>query len=168
MALCPPDECWKNIIYRICGIGTTDEILPEHNREEDKGMNEKEYLPELVKKAIDAKELAYAPYSNFKVGACVLASDGTMVTGANIENASFGLTICAERVALFRSYAEGKRDIAALAVSADTPEPVSPCGACRQVISELAADAKVCLSNHDGSKVKVMTSEELLPYGFKL
>lgn len=122
----------------------------------------------LVKRASEAKALAYAPYSNFRVGACALTSDGTLVTGANIENASYGLSMCAERVALFRAYAKGKRNIVALAVSANTEEPISPCGACRQVISELAEGAKVYLANKDGSKIKVMTVEELLPYSFKL
>lgn len=125
-------------------------------------------VKDLVQRAIDAKEQAYVPYSNFRVGACALTSDGTMITGANIENASYGLTVCAERVTLFRAYAEGRRDIVALAVTADVEEPVSPCGACRQVISELAEGAVVYLANRDGTKVKTMTVEELLPYGFKL
>ncbi|KXG77533.1 Cytidine deaminase [Fervidicola ferrireducens] len=122
----------------------------------------------LIKKAVKAMENAYAPYSGFKVGACVLTSDGTEFTGCNIENASFGLTVCAERVALFKAYSEGKRDIIALAVAADVDEPVSPCGACRQVMMELSPDALVILSNRDGSKVMRTGPGELLPYGFKL
>lgn len=122
----------------------------------------------LVKKALKAMENAYAPYSGFKVGACVLTSGGRVYTGCNVENASYGLTVCAERVALFKAYSEGERDIIALAVAADVDEPVSPCGACRQVMLELSPKAQVLLSNRDGSKVMRTSPEELLPYGFKL
>ncbi|MDD4568804.1 MAG: cytidine deaminase [Tepidanaerobacteraceae bacterium] len=122
----------------------------------------------LVKKALSAMKNAYVPYSRFPVGACAVTADGEEITGSNIENASYGLTVCAERVTLFKAYSDGKRDIVALAVAADVEEPVSPCGACRQVISELAPEAIVYLTNKDGSKVKKMTVEELLPYGFKL
>ena len=123
---------------------------------------------ELVKKAIEAMKNAYIPYSKFPVGACVKTSDGAEFTGNNVENASYGLSMCAERVALFKAYSEGKRDIVALAVAANVDEPISPCGACRQVILELAGKAEVYLSNRDGSKVKKMMPEELLPYGFEL
>jgi cytidine deaminase len=127
-------------------------------------INEKE----LIKKALSAMKNAYVPYSKFPVGACAVNADGEEITGSNIENASYGLTVCAERVSLFKAYSEGKRDIVALAVAAEVEEPVSPCGACRQVILELAPKATVYLTNKDGSKVKKMTVEELLPYGFKL
>ena len=123
---------------------------------------------ELIKKALSAMKNAYVPYSRFPVGACAITADGEEITGCNIENASYGLTVCAERVTLFKAYSEGKRDIVALAVAAQVEEPVSPCGACRQVISELAPKATVYLTNKDGSKVKKMTVEELLPYGFTL
>ena len=122
----------------------------------------------LIKKALSAMKNAYVPYSRFPVGACAVTADGEEVTGCNIENASYGLTVCAERVTLFKAYSEGKRDIEALAVAADVDDPVSPCGACRQVISELAPKATVYLTNRDGTKVKKMTLDELLPYGFKL
>ena len=92
----------------------------------------------LINKALSAMENAYAPYSNFPVGACEKTSDGEEIIGCNIENASYGLSMCAERVTLFKAYSEGKKDIVALAVAANVEEPVSPCGACRQVISELA------------------------------
>ncbi|HHY43108.1 MAG TPA: cytidine deaminase [Thermoanaerobacterales bacterium] len=122
----------------------------------------------LINKALSAMENAYAPYSNFPVGACAKTSDGEEIIGCNIENASYGLSMCAERVTLFKAYSEGKKDIVALAVAANVEEPVSPCGACRQVISELAPKATVYLTNKDGSKVKKMTVKELLPYGFTL
>jgi len=122
----------------------------------------------LISKAIVAMKNAYAPYSNFPVGACVLTEDGDEIIGCNIENASYGLTMCAERVALFKARSEGKKGIVALAVAANVDEPVSPCGACRQVIMELAPNATIYFANRDGSKVKKMAAEELLPYGFKL
>ena len=107
------------------------------------------------------------PIPNFQWGLCCYRG-GDTITGCNIENASYGLTVCAERVTLFKAYSEGNRDIVAMAVAAKTEEPVSPCGACRQVISELAPKAIVYLSNKDGSRVKKMTVKELLPYSFNL
>ena len=91
---------------------------------------------ELIVAATEARLAAYAPYSNFRVGAAVLAADGRVFPGCNVENLSYGLTICAERNALFYAVASGARDFKALAVVADSVEPVSPCGACRQVMAE--------------------------------
>eukprot|EP00124_Ichthyophonus_hoferi_P005769 Ihof_evm3s947 gene=Ihof_evmTU3s947 len=96
----------------------------------------KEVTDQLVAKAIDAKKGAYVPYSKFRVGACLLAEDGTFIQGANIENASYGLTICAERTALVKAASEGKRKFRALAVSSDLKDIITPCGACRQFIVE--------------------------------
>lgn len=127
-----------------------------------------EKVKELIKKAKLAMSNSYVPYSKFPVGACAISNDGELITGCNIENASYGLTICAERVTLFKAYSEGITDIKALVVIGNTSEPISPCGACRQVISELAGDAVLYLSNHDASKIKKVTIDELLPYRFKL
>jgi len=105
---------------------------------------------ELIKIAIKARENSYSPYSKFKVGSAVLTKDGKVFTGSNIENASFGLTICAERNAIFACYAHGykKKDIKAIAVVADTDEVTYPCGACRQVLGELMPnDAPIYLYN---------------------
>lgn len=104
---------------------------------------------ELLKRAWEVMENAYAPYSHFRVGACVLCKNGQYYCGANIENASYGLTSCAERNALFAAYAHGQRkaDIVALAIVSDGERIATPCGACRQVISELVpADAPIYMS----------------------
>lgn len=122
-------------------------------------------LDTLYQMARRAADNAYAPYSRFRVGAALLCSDGTVVTGANIENRSFGLTICAERSATVAAVSSGRRDFKALAVcTIDAEKPVSPCGACRQVISEFAApDMPVVFGN--GQTIGVRTTVgELLPH----
>ena len=123
---------------------------------------------DLINAAIEARELSYSPYSNFKVGAAILTKDGKIIKGANIENASYPLTMCAERNAIYHAYLTGykKEDFVSLAVVADTDGPCSPCGACRQVISELfPRDAKIYMANLKGD-VKEVTIEDLLPYSF--
>lgn len=125
-------------------------------------------MEKLLKAALSAMDNAYAPYSNFHVGAALLLSDGSIISGCNIENASYGLCNCAERTALFKAYSEGvkKEDIVAIAIAGDTVDPISPCGACRQVMAELLnKDTKVYLTNLKGA-VKVMTVSDLLPYSF--
>lgn len=101
---------------------------------------------ELLHKAWEARERAYAPYSRFAVGAALLTSDGRIFTGCNVENISYGLTICAERVAVGTAIAAGFHNFLGLAVVADTTTPVSPCGACRQVLSEFG-DFPILLAN---------------------
>ena len=123
---------------------------------------------ELVECAIRAREKSYSPYSNFKVGAALLTSDDSVFEGANIENASYPLSMCAERNALFNAYCHGinQEDIEALAIVADTVLPVSPCGACRQVISELfPRDKPIYLANLN-CDIKITNVDELLPYSF--
>lgn len=119
---------------------------------------------ELMKMAIEARQNAYAPYSHFAVGAALLAESGKVYTGCNIENASYGLTCCAERNAIFAAVGAGERRFKMLAVAADSPEPVAPCGACRQVIAEFGIPL-VAMGNLK-EETKTMTAEELLPYGF--
>lgn len=122
---------------------------------------------ELITEAINARSQAYVPYSNFQVGAALLLEDGTVIQGANIENAAYSLANCAERTALFRAYHPGHKPFKAMAIAADTPGPVSPCGACRQVLAELCdPDMPVYLSNITG-KWKKTTVQELLPGFFK-
>ena len=121
---------------------------------------------ELLNAALSARERAYAPYSKFLVGAAVLAKNGKIYTGCNIENASYGLTVCAERNALFSAVGAGEREFTALCVVGDTEAPISPCGACRQVMAEFKVP-RIILANLKGD-VKEYTLEELLPYGFSL
>jgi cytidine deaminase len=125
-------------------------------------MNKKE----LVEQSKLAREKAYVPYSKFKVGAALLSEDGKVYHGANIENAAYSLTNCAERTALFKAYSDGDTKFKALAVVADTKRPVPPCGACRQVISELCPpDMPVYLTNLQGD-VQEITVKDLLPGAF--
>lgn len=120
----------------------------------------------LMTKALEARELAYVPYSRFPVGAALLTADGKVYLGGNIENAAYSLCNCAERTAIFKAYSEGERDFAALAVAADTPGPVSPCGACRQVMAELCpSHMPVYLTNLNG-EVMETTVSALLPGAF--
>lgn len=123
-------------------------------------------LGNLIQEAKLAREIAYVPYSKFKVGAALLTADGKVYRGCNIENAAYSMANCAERTALFKAYSEGDRDFTMLAVIADTDGPVAPCGACRQVISELCPkDMKVVLTNLKGD-IKELTVEQLLPGAF--
>jgi len=122
-------------------------------------------LVELLEVARMVRERAYCPYSHFAVGAAVRTVSGMIFPGCNIENAAYPVTICAERTALYGAYAAGERDIIGLAVIADTPGPVSPCGSCRQVIFELAPRAIVVLANLHGM-LRVTFAHELLPDGF--
>jgi cytidine deaminase len=122
----------------------------------------------LIKKAITAMNNAYTPYSRFNVGCSLLMKDGNIITGANIENASYGLSNCAERSALFAAYSQGYRkdDIEVMVVVGDTKEVISPCGACRQVINELVNDkTKIILTNLE-NKQMVVDKKTLLPFGF--
>ena len=123
---------------------------------------------ELIEKAFEARKLSYSPYSNFAVGAAVLCKDGSVFVGANVENSSYPLCMCAERNALYNAMMNGyqKKDLLALAIVADTEEACSPCGACRQVISELfPREGKIYLSNLKGA-FKETNIDELLPFAF--
>lgn len=120
-----------------------------------------------AKKAYDK---SYSPYSKFAVGAAIKMKDGSYIHGANIENASYPLSNCAERSALFSAYSQGykKEDILSITIIANDDRPISPCGACRQVMFELIPkDTKIILTNLKG-EVKETTPDELLPYGFVL
>lgn len=119
----------------------------------------------LLEQAAQARSGAYAPYSGFRVGAALLAEDGTVYTGSNVENASLGLTTCAERIALFAAVHAGRRDFLAVAVSSEGPRPVAPCGACRQVLAEFAPAIKV-ISEAAGERREWLLND-LLPDPFR-
>ena len=118
----------------------------------------------LMDCAIKARENAYSPYSHFAVGAALLCEDGTLFEGCNIENASYGLTNCAERTAIFKAVSEGHIKFKALAGVADTEGPCAPCGACRQVMAEFKIPL-IIIGNLMGN-IKIVTMEELLPFSF--
>ncbi|MEM7241022.1 MAG: cytidine deaminase [Pseudomonadota bacterium] len=126
-----------------------------------------EEIDALIKAAQGAMKNAYVPYSNFPVGAAFLMEDGEVVTGCNIENASFGATICAERTAIAKAMSDGVRKIKAIAVTNTTDTKITPCGICRQVIYEFARDVPVYCCDKDGA-YKMLTSAELLPDAFTL
>jgi cytidine deaminase len=116
----------------------------------------------LIQNARQAREAAYAPYSGFSVGAALLGASGRVFLGCNVENISFGLTICAERAAVCAAIAAGEKDFSAIAVIADAPVPVTPCGACRQVLAEFSPSLPVCSANLEG-ETYLRSLTELLP-----
>lgn len=120
---------------------------------------------ELVREARAARDRAYAPYSGFHVGAALLTDDGRVVPGANVENASYGLSMCAERTAAFRAASEGARRVVAVAVVASNEEPTWPCGACRQVLWEFGPDM-VVISEGSGGRRDERRLADLLPDAF--
>ncbi|MGL5417149.1 MAG: cytidine deaminase [Clostridium sp.] len=121
----------------------------------------------LIREAIKARENAYCPYSNFKVGSAVLFEDGNIYTGSNVENASYGATMCAERVAIFNGVAKGNKSIKALALIGDTKAYTYPCGMCRQVMSEFidTKDVKIYIIKNEKDYL-VKTFEEIMPGSF--
>ena len=122
---------------------------------------------ELVRLAQEEMQHAYAPYSNFRVGAAVLAASGKVYLGCNVENASYGLAICAERVAIFNAISAGEKDLEAIAIMSSGEERVTPCGACRQVMAEFNPDLQLILADDKGN-YQEYTLAELLPEMFSL
>ncbi|WP_303975077.1 cytidine deaminase [Streptococcus merionis] len=121
---------------------------------------------ELIELAIKASEHAYVPYSHFPIGAALVTKSGEIITGCNVENASFGLTNCGERTAIFKAVSEGHKEFSELVVYGTSEDPISPCGACRQVMAEFFdQDMPVTLVSKNKATV-VMTVGELLPYSF--
>src|SRR5690625_342509 len=121
---------------------------------------------ELIREAKVIRENAYVPYSNFKVGAALRTKTGKIYTGCNIENSSYPVTCCAERVAIFSAIAQGEQDFLDMAVIADTEGPVSPCGSCRQVMSEFFDESmKIYLTNLE-QDIKIIKMNEVLPFSF--
>jgi cytidine deaminase len=123
----------------------------------------------LIKAAARARNGSVSPYSKFKVGAALLTQSGEIISGANVESASYGLTCCAERVALFKALTDGKQNLVAVAVVARCDDGPMPCGACRQLLAEYAPDAKVLVADSDNLRtVREFTVRELLPAAFVL
>ena len=120
---------------------------------------------ELIRAAFKARSFAYTPYSHFKVGAALLAKNGMVYTGCNIENSSFGLTICAERTAIFKAVSEGHRDFVRIVIAGKSEDYCVPCGSCRQVMMEFAPEMEVICLNGQG-QARSFRLRELLPYGF--
>ena len=121
----------------------------------------------LVRAAARARERAVAPYSKFKVGAALLAKNGEIISGANVESASYGLTCCAERVALFNALTSGRKNFVAMAVVARAPGGPMPCGACRQLLAEYAPGARVLVADSRAlAKIREFPVRELLPWAF--
>ncbi|WP_093998606.1 cytidine deaminase [Streptococcus canis] len=121
---------------------------------------------DLVSLAIDASKHAYVPYSHFPIGAALKTKDGTIYTGCNIENASFGLTNCGERTAIFKAVSDGHKELAEIAIYGETQEPVSPCGACRQVMAEFFEPSSLVTLIAKNGQTLEMTVGDLLPYSF--
>jgi cytidine deaminase len=120
---------------------------------------------QLLETAREALQKAYAPYSGFRVGAAVLTKTGRMFSGCNVENSSYGLTVCAERIALFKAVSEGEKEFSSLALVTEGKKPVTPCGACRQVLAEFAPSLRILLCTPDGV-CETTTLTELLPNAF--
>ncbi len=127
-------------------------------------MKDKNKEKELLATAQKVRSKAYAPYSNFAVGAAVLSKDGEIISGINMENSSYGLSVCAERNTLAAALAQGKHDFEAMAIVSKSA--VSPCGACRQVIHDICGDIKIILADEKGKIRKITSTKELLPDAF--
>ena len=120
---------------------------------------------ELAEKAVEAKNIAVPTYSNFHVGAALLTEDNKIYTGGNIESSSYSLTICAERTAIFKAISEGERNFKAIAIASDLDDFCSPCGACRQIISDLCGEIDIILVNNN-KETKIYKTSEMLPFAF--
>ncbi len=123
---------------------------------------------DLAQKAVSAKSKAIPPYSNFHVGAAILTENGKIYLGGNIENSSYSLTICAERVAVFKAVSEGERNFKAIAIASDDADFCPPCGACRQVLNDLCGSDLDVIMVNPKSELKIMKLSELLPLAFDI
>ncbi|MCK5780698.1 MAG: cytidine deaminase [Psychrilyobacter sp.] len=130
-------------------------------------LTEKEVL-DLIDEAIEAQKGAYAKFSNFKVGATLIDDRGNHYSGSNVENSSYGLSMCGERNAIFHAVSQGMKKIQVIAVVGDTEGPISPCGACRQVINEFATEKTIVIMANSKKEYKVVKFIDIFPYGFKL
>ena len=143
-----------------------DTIRLKYKRGDDM-LNKKEIL-NLIDEAIIARESAYAKFSNFKVGAVLIDDKGNHYSGCNVENSSYGLSICGERNAIFHAVSKGMKKIKVIAVVGETEGPISPCGACRQVINEFSTEDTVVIMANMKKEYQILKFDNLLPYGFRL
>lgn len=120
---------------------------------------------ELIQKASLAKEASVSPYSNFRVGSALLTDDDKIYTGCNVENSTFGLTLCAERTAIFKAISEGKRKFKTIVIVSDSPDYITPCGACRQIIFDHCGEIDIVCTNSK-NEYKIFKTSELLPFAF--
>ena len=151
------------VIYIFYCIKEKSMLILKKNPKGSAIMTDKE----LIEISIKAQENAYVPYSKFKVGAALLCADGTVYTGCNIENATYGATNCAERTAIFKAVSEGRRDFTAVAITSSGGGLTYPCGICRQVMAEFSPSMRIILCDRNGSIV-THTLSELLPHSFTL
>jgi len=159
---------WRFLVESIALPLTNGPDLSLNDREEKtikKGNRMNKPWDYLIKEAAKARENAYAPYSHFKVGAAVEGESGKIYTGCNVENASYGLSMCAERTAICNAISQGEKVIKAIAIVTSTTPLTPPCGACRQFIQEFGQDAVIVLANQKGEE-KVFTQGNLLPSPF--
>ncbi len=122
----------------------------------------------LMDKAREASKMSYSPFSKFAVGAAVLAKSGKIYAGCNIENSSFGMTICAERCAIFKAVSEGEKEILAVAIYSPNEDDCYPCGACRQVMYEFQGEEEISIITDNKSNLNIRKMSDFLPYGFKI
>jgi len=122
-----------------------------------------EMVNKLIAEARQAREFAYAPYSRFQVGAALLAKDGSIFTGCNVEVSNFSATVCAERTAVVKAVSQGVKEFTAIAVIADRPTPCSPCGQCRQTLNQFAPEMEVIMATTQSDEIEVMKLSDLLP-----
>ena len=151
----------------FCALGISGDFDFNSPVKYNRGAMEKD-IKELYEAALDVKKRAYAPYSDFHVGSALRTKNGKVFTGCNVENSSYGVTICAERNAIFKMVSEGEQEIFEILVIGDTEKFLPPCGACRQVIAEFSKeDTRVIMCNKKG-EFKETTVGEILPFGFSL
>ena len=122
----------------------------------------------LMDKAKDASQKSYSPFSRFAVGAAVMCTSGKIYSGCNIENSSFGLTICAERCAIFKAISEGEREILAVAIYSPNEDDCYPCGACRQVMYEFQGEREIEIITEEKGELNIKKMSDFLPFGFKI
>lgn len=152
-------------MVQLASMTTTDLAMPPHDHF-PAGLD----LPTLLDRAKDARSRAYAPYSGFLVGAALLTADGSIVTGGNVENGSYGMTICAERAAVVRAVAEGHKEFRAIVIAADSDRVrvAAPCGACLQVLAEFDPDDEMLVAFPHGDSTQIVRLGDLLPVRFRL